>query len=120
MILDWVYNMIFGKREKVTMVINVTPRVASKVTTVIDLFNSKNYEHDHIDHDDVCEIALDKFCNEALKLNYEEDDLPSTKPRTPIHVEPTVIIVPKKRNAKPIKTDALQQAMFARGRTQAK
>lgn len=93
MILGWLGNVLFAKRERKAVVLNLSNKCLYQAATVVELHNAKCHANDHISLDDIFETGGLILCQKALKLNYEEDDLPqpqkppalSIQPNSPLH-----------------------------------
>lgn len=82
-------EMLFGRREKVAMLIHMSPSVISAMDAYIYLHNAENHEMDHITEDDVIESCVEFVMRRALQIRHD-------KPKTP---PPTK---PKKQNLTPV------------------
>lgn len=90
MIMNWFGNVLFARREKKSIVINLSHSCLSKMNTFMELFNQKHHESEWITLDDVAEVGIIRFCNKYIKLNFEEEEMPSAKPVVQSMLQPDV------------------------------
>lgn len=78
--LNWLANALFARREKKAVVLGLTDSCLSKLKTFVELYNDKHHQSEWITDDDIAEAAIMRFCNRYIKLNFEEEEMPSARP----------------------------------------